>query len=205
MDRKELVAEAKKAGIAKAATTKTEELVKLLTDGTDEVATPAVVETSKPAVVKTTTVKTVGEELLASKDKGEAKMYKKEITPGQRLALLKADLQRREAVVIIDKQRSLTTDDGEAPLEFFAYTVGAVEGNAWVNVNSQERQYIERGILQVMEDAVIDTSTQTPGKMTADSINITNSKRFVITRTEGMTDEEVNEQIAREKGRLKTV
>jgi len=212
MDRKELMAAAKEAGIKGYAKMKTDAIVEALeglAGEAEEVKEPEVeaipVEEVKE-IVREEVKKAVQQAAPAVKEKNPYEVDRREteiMTDAQRLALIKADLTRREAVVITDMQRSQTTDDGEAPLEFFSYTVGTVEGNVWVNVGSDERQYIQRGILQVMADIPLDQSTQIAGKMTPDSIKFKTGKRFRITHVEGMTDEEIAEQIARENGRLK--
>jgi len=211
MTRKELMAAAKQAEIKGYNQMKNEEMIELLKDNTTAatVQSESIDEIEEVEKEVETPVEEKEVEVKPKPTKKEGNPYKVDkretevMTDGQRLALIRADLTRREAVVITDMQRSQTTDDGEAPLEFFSYTVGTVEGNAWVNVGSDERQYIERGILQVMNDIPLDQSRQVPGKMTTDSIKFKTGKRFRITHVEGMTDEEIAEQTARENGRLK--
>jgi len=205
MDRKELMAAAKEAEIKGYNTMKNDALVKALNELPVEVEVEEVEETVAETIKKEV-AKAVKKIVPVAEENNPYEVDRREtavMTPGQKLALIKADLTRREAVVITDMQRSQTTDDGEAPLEFFSYTVGTVEESVWVSVGSDERQYISRGILQVMHDIPLDMSKQLPGKMTTDSIKFKIGKRFRITHVEGMTDEEIEEQKARENGRLK--
>lgn len=150
---------------------------------TTESKEPEVKETPKPVVKKA--------------------KQRHEMSTGELLALKKADLLRKERVVIIDKQRQYLTDDGIAPSVRISFSLGQKISHAMNVEMNQEPQYVPRGILFVMRDASIDMTEQVAGKHTVDSIREKTTKRYIITPVEGMTDEEITNQRARENSRVK--
>ena len=192
MDRKELMAAAKEAGIKGYATMKTEAIIEAL-ENVGEVEPTEEVNLVESKTDKHEENRKAALKPLSLKDLPEAK----------RLQYIEKDMNRKIPVVITDLQRSRLTEDGENPLELFSVQSGPIEVNQWVDMNSNDVQYIKQGILRIMEEAQMDATKQVAGKMTEDSIKFDMKKRFIIHYVEGMSPEEIKEQIAREQARAK--
>jgi hypothetical protein len=190
LDRSELVSIAKEKEITNPHKVKPSTLI-------DEILS---VESSEEAVEKEAVV-------IQEKAVEKAKKANKPapISEGMKRRLLEADLKRKERVVVIDKQRIQVSDDGDNGLVYVSGVVGHLNVAKYVDVTSQQPQYLDRMVLQIMEDATIDTTTQLHGKATVDSIKPGHDKRFIINRVEGMTEQEIQEQTQRELSRFKSV
>jgi archaellum biogenesis ATPase FlaH len=113
--------------------------------------------------------------------------------------LQKADLLRKERVIVIDTQRFQSlNEDVENLTTPVSFSNGIVEADVLVQLNG-EPQYLERGIIQRLEDVMLNETTQSSEKISA--IRSTRRKRYNIMQVGGMTDEEIEAQRKREMAR----
>lgn len=111
---------------------------------------------------------------------------------------LRADVLRRERVLVIDTQRFQSLDE-DAPISLpFSFSNGVVEDAMLVSL-SGDPQYISRGIINVIKGVELQEWTQEGA--TAASIRRHHRNRFVVTPVGGMTDEEIDAQRKRELAR----
>ena len=125
-----------------------------------------------------------------------------ELTRGERQRLTKADLMRKERVIVIDKQTQYQVDDAEPAPVRISFRLGQLRDARMVQVD-QEPQFLPRGTIQVMRDMPMDTTSQVQGKYTKDSVETSSRKRFIITPAPQITEEEISSQKARENARAK--
>ncbi len=111
---------------------------------------------------------------------------------------LRADVLRKERVIIIDTQRFQSLDE-EAPISIPAsFSNGVVEDSKLISL-SGDPQYVSRGLLSVLR--AVDLQEWTQEGLTSSSIRKHHRPRFVINSVEGMTDAEIDAQRKRELAR----
>ena len=121
------------------------------------------------------------------------------VTKSPKSELIKADLMRKERVVVIDTQRFQTFDEEVENLTIpISFSNGVVGADVLVQLNG-EPQYLERGIIQRLEDVKVPETTQSVEKKSA--IRTTYRKRYNVMQVGGMTDEEIDAQRKREISR----
>jgi len=121
------------------------------------------------------------------------------VTKSPKNELQKADLMRKERVVVIDTQRFQSFEDEVENLTTpVSFSNGIIGADVLVQLNG-EPQYLERGIIQRLEDVMIPETTQSAEKKSA--IRTTYRKRYNVMQVGGMTDAEIEAQKKREIAR----
>jgi len=121
------------------------------------------------------------------------------VVQSSKVELQKADLLRKERVVVLDTQRfQALEEDVENMTIPVSFSNGVVEADRLVVING-EPQYLERGIIQRLEDVVVPEVTQAEEKKSA--IRTTRRKRYNVMQVGGLTNEEIEAQRNRELAR----
>jgi len=117
----------------------------------------------------------------------------KDLPREEKRRLQKADLLRKERVIIFDKQ-STQTKIPAMPVSWGNNLIGSYTD--MIDLSSQKPQYVRRGALSNMKNATFTESRQDEefGPVT----NVTEF-RFVITEVEGLTDDEIKVLAAQQR------
>jgi len=142
------------------------------------------------------------DEIVIKKVTAPKAKQRHELTRGEKARLVKADLMRKERVIVIDRQTQYQVDDAEPVPVRVSFRLGQIRDARMVQMD-QEPQFLTRGIIQVMNDMLMDSTYQIPGKYTKDSVVRDGKSRFIITPAPDMTEDEIINQKARENARSK--
>ena len=172
MDRKDLVAEAKKAGIAKAATTKTEELISLLSGG-------------EVAEVETTTV--------------EEKVPSGRIVDPEEKKLATAEHNMTQVMCIVtDHQTGITVEEaGVSPV--YRMSWGNKLGSASVTIRLDgQPQYLHIATIRRLREVVNPFMGKDENGR---EISKLGNKRFTVTVIDGWTQEQIDAKVKQQATR----
>jgi hypothetical protein len=133
------------------------------------------------------------EPVLAAKVKASKAIAQKDLPREQRRALQRADLLRKERVIIFDKQNTQTKIPA-MPVTWGNTLIGF--HTDIINFSHQKPQYVRRGALANLRDATFTYSHQ---EEEFSSVQQITELRYSITEVEGLTDDEIKVLAAQQR------